>query len=126
MTASTDTEPRGLRLDLYRTKSFGANPKCNLLHAVEEVTVTEIHYADGRKVPMPKGSRVLPATVERPAVALVQRGVLGKTIWHIQPLPDPGWTMAGGTYAASSDSRVGKIIEFYGAISVHDWSEKER
>lgn len=117
----TTDEPRGLTLTLYRSKDFGTT-KWNLLAKVHEVTLTEIHWADGRKTPVPKDSRVFPARADRPAVALVQRKLHNdRDTWHIIPLSTNGWVMAGGTYAATSDSRLGQITKMYGALSVHDW-----
>lgn len=117
-------EAKGLILSLFRSKSFGTNAKCNLLAGVDEVTLTEIHHADGRKTALPKGSRVFAATEDRPAVALVERKIFGTgSTWNLRPLSHEGWTMAGGTFASSSDSRFSKITGLYAAIAVHDWVE---
>lgn len=124
MTASTETEIRGLTLNLYRTPESGVSPERNLLHAVHQVTLTEIHFEDGRKSLVPQGMRVLRPTVERPAVALVQRKIFGdRDTWHIRPVDGPRWLMAGGTFAATSDSRFGELTKSYCALAVHDWDE---
>jgi hypothetical protein len=48
------------------------------------------------------------------------------------PYKHTGWTMFGGSYAMTSDSRFVERIrhlldfDFYGAIPVHDWTEDKR
>lgn len=64
------------------------------------------------------------------AVAL-KRGPMGSV--HIVPVENSeagDWTMAGGNYAHTSDSRLGLFFEkigmekFYGALAIHDRVEK--
>lgn len=60
-------------------------------------------------------------------VKMVKRERWGKTIYHIEPYARPqhlGW-MAGGNYAESSDSRFGDMINFYGAVAIHDRQETQ-
>lgn len=74
------------------------------------------------------------ARADAPAAMLVQ-GLSHDTV-RIVPaafkafenrwIPDPRWTMMGGNYAATSDSRFFQAIEailghrFYGAVAIHD------
>lgn len=59
-------------------------------------------------------------------VKLVRRDLFGGTVYHIEPVVRPrgaGW-MAGGNYAATSDSRFSRMLNgMYGAVSVHDRQE---
>ena len=71
----------------------------------------------------------LPIDEENPPenlVKIVKRNLFGSEIYHIEPVNAPqgfGW-MAGGNYAATSDSRFSRMIGgLYGALSVHDRQE---
>lgn len=59
-------------------------------------------------------------------VKVVKRRMFGQDLYHIAPYADPdgiGW-MFGGNYAATSDSRFGRMIgEMYGALAIHDRQE---
>lgn len=60
-------------------------------------------------------------------VKIVKRERWGETTYHIEPYARPqhlGW-MHGGNYAASSDSRFGEMINFYGAVAIHDRQETQ-
>ena len=60
-------------------------------------------------------------------VKMVERNMWGTTLYHIEPYAKPqhlGW-MAGGNYAESSDSRFSDMINFYGAVSIHDRQETQ-
>ena len=65
-------------------------------------------------------------------VKLVKRHLFGEDYYHIEPYVRPnkgcvGW-MAGGSYAATSDSRFSRMMNIsarYGAISVHDRQETQ-
>ena len=64
-------------------------------------------------------------------VVLKEREIFGSKHYHIEPARKPddncvGW-MAGGAYAASSDSRFTKMLgDLYAAISVHDRQETQK
>ena len=54
---------------------------------------------------------------------------MGRTIVHIVPtveIEKQNWTMMGGHYGATSDSRFSDAVEemmgtpFYGALAIHD------
>ena len=59
-------------------------------------------------------------------VKVVKRHLFGGDIYHIEPYGEPdgaGW-MFGGNYAATSDSRFGRMIGgMYGAVAIHDRQE---
>ena len=61
-------------------------------------------------------------------VKIVKRKFAGEVIYHVEPVNKPehiGW-MAGGNYAASSDSRFSRMIGgMYGALSIHDRQETQ-
>ena len=66
---------------------------------------------------------------DRPVAELRIRNI-GKVLNVVlAPYEHTGWTMFGGTYAMTSDSRFVEVIrkilnfDFYGAIPVHDWTE---
>jgi hypothetical protein len=124
---------KGLTVDLYygsyeSTSCVwnrpGARPTSVTIVAIRDETTSRSQAA---LQPLPEDLRApFTATPERPAAVLVKRRV-GRTIWHIEPLtpPEAGRTsfMAGGCYAGTSDSRFSEITGFYGAVSVHDYSE---
>lgn len=63
-------------------------------------------------------------------VKVVVRNVMGREVRHIEPYNSPdrgcvGW-MAGGSYAASSDSRFSEIAGSYGALAIHDRQESQQ
>ena len=116
----SESYTHGLRVGIYKHKeetfsNGGISEKC------DEVTLV------GPGVPA-----LFPVTEKAPAVQLVKRrlGVLdnpGPVIVHAEPVDPPrkgthGW-MAGGSFIASSDSRFGEAVGFYGAVSLHDRSE---
>ena len=64
-----------------------------------------------------------------PEAKLVARNVMGRTIVNIVPVKEienGSWTMFGGNYGATSDSRFSDKVEelmgtpFYGAVPIHD------
>ena len=64
-----------------------------------------------------------------PAARLVVRSIMGRKIVNIVPeeeLEKKSWTMMGGNYGGTSDSRFGDKVEemmesaFYGAVPIHD------
>lgn len=63
-------------------------------------------------------------------VKVVVRNMFGKEVRHIEPYNRPdrgnvGW-MAGGSYAASCDSRFREVAGHYGALSIHDRQESQQ
>ena len=68
---------------------------------------------------------------EYPAAELVmEEPIGGRKVLRLIPVSKKGkWTMFGGKYAATSDSRFGELCEkllgatFYGAVAVHDFTE---
>lgn len=122
---------RGLTVDLYRSDYRSDNCVWNREGGPDSVTLVAIR--DERQgggaplMPLP-ASLHAPSTPSprQPAAVLVVRHV-GRMVFHIEPLtsPEQGRTpfMAGGSYAGSSDSRFGDLINFYGAVKVHDFSE---
>lgn len=82
---------------------------------------------------LPAHMQVFEVTADRPPV-LLQIRQLGDKVASIIPAsedgtPAEGWFMAGGNYAAWSDSRVSDLVSellgyrFYGALSIHDRKE---
>ena len=64
-----------------------------------------------------------------PAAQLVSRDFAGGKIVHIVPTAEiekGSWTMMGGNYGSTSDSRFSEKVEemlgarFYGALAIHD------
>lgn len=60
-------------------------------------------------------------------VKLEKRYLFGEKSYYIRPYKDApeGYTdyTSGGAYAASSDSRVGRMFETYAALPIHDRTE---
>ena len=68
-------------------------------------------------------------TEDYPAARLVVRNIMGSKIVTIVPeeeLEKGSWTMMGGNYGSTSDSRFKDKLEemlgerFYGAVAIHD------
>lgn len=61
-------------------------------------------------------------------VKVVRRELFGRDVYHLEPVVKPvgaGW-MAGGNYAATSDSRFSRLVGgMYGAVSIHDRQETQ-
>lgn len=135
---------KGLPLTIYRSLRKGTvqdYTNGGLTASVDEVTV--IGVIDNREdlvwgvdhvARVPSGMWLSAPTVERPAAVLVFRRFGEKVIAHVAPWPSPrtrGRGMAGGNYAATSDSRVARLVEDYGvwgqygAFAVHDRFETE-
>lgn len=123
MTA-TATATKGLTLSLFKNPLYAGCSNQGISEKADQVTLVEVRYADGRVTPMPKASQVFPVRDDAPAVALVQRNIMGRTVWHVQPVSEPGksdWYMAGGAMAGTSDSRFSELLGgFYGALALHD------
>lgn len=134
---------KGLTLNVYRSAdgmdctAGGISSKHTQFTLVGTLEPAGAERANTVK-PMPKDSRVFAPTKDRPAVALEVRHI-GGPVLSIVPVIQAGeneyrrtypWTMAGGNYAETSDSRLGELIRsitgqgHYGAISVHDRVEQ--
>jgi hypothetical protein len=100
----------------------------------QAVVVGVCHSTGGPPVvePLPAASQVSAPSQAAPAVWL-ERAVVGVPVWAVIPAMPPGaehdpaaleeWVArweAGPSYAASADSRLRRIIGFYGAVAVHD------
>lgn len=83
--------------------------------------------------PLPVRMQVFGPADDRPPVLLQIRQIGGK-VASIVPAnedgtPAEGWHMAGGNYAAWSDSRISDLVSellgyrFYGALPIHDRKE---
>lgn len=76
--------------------------------------------SDAEIEPLPRRAQCCAPTKKAPAAVLVKRYLQGVTVWHVEPLEATGWLMAGGTYCATSDSRINEITGVYGALALHD------
>jgi len=98
-----------------------------------EVTIVGTIHGDRTVVPLPADSRVVSANDDRPAVALASNLAGTAYLAPVELSPDGAYYvrtrrgMAGGHYAATSDSRISALVatyigadRFYGALSVHD------
>lgn len=60
-------------------------------------------------------------TESAPAAYLIQRALGGAVRPYISPAPDqPGRYIAGGAYAVLGDARINGLIDYYGAVPIHD------
>jgi hypothetical protein len=121
---------RGLILDIYKNQGRDWS-NGGVSSRYDRVTVVGmIHYGNRADViPFPKSSRVpFAPTDDAPAAVLVRRMLGGEPTYHVEPLVRPAGMvgfMAGGTYVATSDSRL-RHLAFdlpYGALSFHDRCE---
>lgn len=93
-----------------------------------DTTAPGFSYAKPTLAPMPDGSQVVTPSVSAPPVWLVIRNVGPRRVVHLVPAQGTllgalsAW-MAGGSFVESSDSRIGKLTQMYGAISLHDRTE---
>ena len=103
----------GLVVSVYTNKGRNVDCSCNgVTNRFDSLCVVNV---DGPFEPMP----------DRPAVELVAGAMDGIAV--LKPVEAGNrWTMFGGNYAGSSDSRFARAVEtitgnrFYGAIPVHD------
>lgn len=131
-----DTEElRGLTLHIYRPE-HGDSSNGGISSRYGRVTlvgvVTEMDGGRSEMRPFPESSHVPSGPSEdAPAVVVVKRRIGRDRVLHVEPLIEPDqdqgtpW-MAGGTYVATSDSRVRDLLgadHFYGALSFHDRTE---
>lgn len=128
-------DQRGLTLYIYRpehgdSSNGGVSSRCQRVTLVGVVTEMEGGRSEMR--PFPQSSRVpsVPSP-DAPAVVAVKRRMGREHLVHVEPLEEPvqsqgtPW-MAGGTYVATSDSRVRDLLGadgFYGALAFHDRTE---
>ncbi|PZT99654.1 MAG: hypothetical protein DI630_16470 [Gordonia sp. (in: high G+C Gram-positive bacteria)] len=138
MTTAT-TAPAGLMFQVVRpTPSTYGDLTCGGVSGeASHLTVVGIVDDDGDCQPLPKTAQVFPARPDAPAV-VVDRTYGG---WPIlvpayfdaqagQWERLPSHTMAGGNFAASSDSRATDALcavlgeRFYGAVAIHDRIEQ--
>lgn len=103
----------GLVVSVYSHKGSDYDCTCNgVTNRFDTLCVVNV---DGPFEPME----------DRPAVTLEHGALPGTAV--LKPVECEGsWTMFGGNYAGSSDSRFNRAVEnltgnrFYGAIPVHD------
>ncbi|QSE87923.1 hypothetical protein JWS13_04225 (plasmid) [Rhodococcus pseudokoreensis] len=137
----------GLTLSVYRTAEF---PDCSLDGITSRVarltlvgTLDCTVYRSGFVYPAPASMRVVTPRDNAPAVALeINHAPFRKSATdepdkrvHLTPVHwdtlasryvrTHPWTMAGGNYATTSDSRLSELLEdalghTYGPLSVHD------
>lgn len=122
----------GLTLDILRgTYDSHLNVITARERGIDQVTIVGTVHGNSAVVPLPADSRVVPANGNRPAVALASN-LTGTAYLAPVLLVDGTYQrisrgMAGGAYAATSDSRISDLVaryvgasRFYGALSVHD------
>lgn len=135
MTATIPDAPAGLMFSVVRPAPSGwGDLTCGgVSSTADTLTVVGIIDADGDFQQLPKDARVFPARPNSPAV-VVDRTYGGWPILvpavyneaHGQWDRIRTHTMAGGNYAASSDSRACDALDtvlgqrFYGAVAIHD------
>lgn len=103
------TQYKGLRAEIIRGRFSSANG--GISDHAQQVTVV------GEGI-----DEVFEASEEAPAVRLVTRAVLGKTVYHFEPVARGGEVgpMASGSYVSLMDSRLSRLVPFYGAVALHD------
>lgn len=144
---NTENTTAGLILSVLRNAEFsdctlgGITSRSRRVTLVGTLDCTE--YAAGFVYPVPPAMRVVSPRADAPAVALEIRkrafreaadGEHGKIV-HLTPVHwnenagsyvrTHAWSMSGGSYATTSDSRLSQLLEdvlghSYGALSVHD------
>lgn len=124
----------GLTLDILRGQyDCTADGITASARGLANVTIVGTVHGDRTVVPLPADSRVVSASDDRPAVALASNLPGTAYLVPVELSPDgrtylrTRWGMAGGHYAATSDSRISELVaryigaeRFYGALSVHD------
>jgi hypothetical protein len=124
------SELRGLTLNIYKHNGRGSS-NGGVSSRCDQITlVGMIPGGDRTRITLfPASSRVSSVPSENaPAAVLVRREVLGRVVFHVEPLDRPQGRvgfMAGGTYVATSDSRLQHLHPAvpYGALSFHDRTE---
>lgn len=134
-TATAAAATAGLLFQVLRPapSSYGDLTCGGVSAEAKHLTVVGTIDDDGDCQPLPAGARVFPARPDAPAVVVdrtpggwpilvpayfdAQAGQWGRV---------PSHTVAGGNYAASSDSRASDALHavlgarFYGAVAIHD------
>lgn len=117
----------GLIVSVYRDASGGDYTLKGLSSRVTDLTIVGIidEKIDRNEImAVPELCRIFAPNDQRPAVVLVKRTIGANVHWHLKPLQEFGplgrWTMFGGNYAASSDSRLAALTGPYGAYPIHD------
>lgn len=124
---------KGITISVYRNGGYDATAG-GVSSKADRLTVVGVEDSLGQFFPMPRGSQVFAPSEDAPAVVVKVRNVGGPVLSVVPATYDeqrqtykahPG-VMAGGNYAATSDSRVGELVrtvtghDFYGAMAVHD------
>ena len=109
-------ELKGLTASIFIDELIGECSNGGISSRCKAVTVVGIPDAE-----------IFSAGEDRPAVKLVKRQIMGKTVVHAEPVEAPpqgcvGWMM-GGSYISTSDGRFGRAVGFYGAVALHDRCE---
>ena len=105
---------KGIRADIYKSR-FGDCSNGGISSRVGTVTIIDDRIA-GPFEP----------TDDAPAVRIVERMIMGRPYVHVEPIDQPDGMlgpMMGGTYVATSDSRLRRIAQ--GGIPLHDRFETQ-
>lgn len=135
---TTDAQaPRGLRVEVYRPAHGtdctlgGASATVSAFTVIGIIDETQHDWNSRQQAPvtpMPADSQVSGVTEAAPAAYLRLRLIGGRRLCNLEPAyldrPTQPWLMAGGNYAASSDSRWAQLTQMYGAVSIHDRNEE--
>jgi hypothetical protein len=123
----------GLTLDILRgTYDSTLNRITSRALGIGAVTIVGTVHGNSAVVPLPADSRIVGARDDRPAVALASNLAGTAYLAPVELDADGHYVrtsrgMAGGAYAATSDSRISTLVaryigaeRFYGALSIHD------
>lgn len=138
--ATQDTPVRrGLTVSVLRPVDFpdctngGASArvaKLTVIGIIDEVAWWDAGNRGDRNPPvqpLPADCQVSTPSDDAPA-AYLRRRRIGRIVHSVEPVytdrATQPWLMAGGNYAASSDSRWADLIGMYGAVSIHDRNEE--
>lgn len=140
--ALADIDPRnGLTMDVLRHADGHDYTNGGFSSTVTELTVVGVIREVTRRAPvcepLPPAARVFRPNPSRPAALLWERDVFGRTVWAIVPALHATATsaalrghlstlMMGSNFAHASDSRISEITRLYGAIAIHDRTERPR
>lgn len=143
MSENTQDSRKGLTVDVYRTATHGMNADFSLggVSATHnELTITGVVESGTDRRPvfreLDSYSQVFAVRDDKPEAWLYQRQIFDKSLWCVIPaMPADylggigGWVsrlMFGGNYASTSDSRLSTLVDFYGALAIHDRCESGR
>lgn len=129
------TGSKGMRLSVYSNPKYRQCAAGGISERVEDVTVVGIvdHTTEvngfATMIQLPRHAQVFEPTEDAPAVVLVLRRI-GREVWHVTPADayaDDGkmqhWYAAGGSYVATTESRLSELTGHYGAFALHDRKE---